>query len=212
MLEKLPDAVGHALSGVRAGLDQTLYHAVDLRQGMAAITVASLAFADHAPMPQKYSADGAGLSPPLHWSGVPAAATAVALIVEDADSPTPAPLVHAIVVDLPAGDGALAEGVMSELGEVPPVVPMGRNSYLQAAWLPPDPLPGHGAHRYVFQIFALAPGPAFEGMPGRDALRAVLVERGLASGCLIGTYERPDATIAESVSATEVGLPRLAAG
>ena len=50
MLEKLPDAVGHALRGQRAGLDKTAFQAVDLRAGMAALTVSSLAFVDHAPM------------------------------------------------------------------------------------------------------------------------------------------------------------------
>ena len=95
MLEKLPDVVGHVLRGQRAGLDKIAFQAVDLRGGMAAITVRSLAFADHAPIPEKYTADGAGVSPPLHWTGIPAQATTLVLIVEDADAPTPQPLVHA---------------------------------------------------------------------------------------------------------------------
>ncbi len=209
MLEHLPDAVGQALEDVRAGLDQTLCHAVDLRHGMAALTLASLAFADHQPMPQKYTADGAGFSPPLHWAGVPSAAREVVLIVEDADSPTPLPLVHAIAHGLPierrddagagqnSGVGALAEGALSAVGEAAPTVPMGRNSLLQTVWLPPDPPPGHGVHRYLFQIFALAAGDPLPATPGRDALREALLQRGLASGWLIGTYERPSGSIAE---------------
>ena len=94
MLEKLPDIVGHALRGQRAGLDKTAFMAVDLRGGMASIVVASLAFADHAPIPERYTADGEGVSPPLQWSGVPEQAASVLLIVEDADAPTPNPLVH----------------------------------------------------------------------------------------------------------------------
>jgi hypothetical protein len=204
MLEKLPDAVGHALEDVRAGLAQTLYHGVDLRQGMASITLGSLAFADHAPIPEKYTADGPGLSPPLHWSGVPAQAIEVVLVVEDADSPTPQPLVHAIAHALPAreaGDGALAEGALSAVGDAEPLVPMGRNSLLLARWLPPDPPPGHGVHRYVFQLYALGPGETLAENPGRDAVRHALVARGLASGCLIGTYERPSTTITEPLGA-----------
>ena len=115
MLEKLPDALGHALRGQRAGLDKTAFQAVDLRAGMASITVTSLAFVDHAPIPALYTADGAGVSPPLQWLGAPTNAGSLALIVEDADAPTPQPLVHAIVVDLVVGDGsgALAEGALS---------------------------------------------------------------------------------------------------
>ena len=197
MLEKLSDAIGHALRDQRAGLDKTVFHAVDLRNGMAKMAVTSLAFADHAPIPERYTADGPGCSPPLQWSGVPPAAACVLLVVEDADAPTPQPLVHAIVVDLPAGDaGALAEGALPSSDHAGSGVKTGRNSYLQASWLPPDPPPGHGVHRYVFQVFALeAGGEPFDETPGREAVKNAIRERGLASGCLIGTYERPDTSI-----------------
>ena len=201
MLEKLPDAVGHALRGQRAGLDKTVFQSVDLRAGMAAITVASLAFIDHAPIPERYTADGEGVSPPLHWGDVPAAATSLVLIVEDADAPTPQPLVHAIVVDLPAGDGALAEGAMPSPGRDATALHVGRNSFLQASWLPPDPPPGHGVHRYVFQVFALEPGASFGETPGRDAVLEAIRAHGIASGSVIGTYERPDTSIQEPVDA-----------
>ena len=192
MLEKLPDLVGHALRGQRAGLDKTAFRAVDLRGGMAAISVASLAFADHAPIPARYTADGVGVSPPLQWTGVPGAAMSVLLIVEDADAPTPQPLVHAIVVELPAGDGALQEAALPSRDHEGAGLRIGRNSYLQANWLPPDPPPGHGVHRYAFQVFALETGASFDGEPGREAVLEAIREHGLASGCLIGTYERPD--------------------
>ena len=195
MLEKLPDLVGHALRGQRAGLDKTAFRAVDLRGGMAAISVASLAFADHAPIPARYTADGVGVSPPLQWTGVPGAAMSVLLIVEDADAPTPQPLVHAIVVELPAGDGALQEAALPSRDHEGAGLRIGRNSYLQANWLPPDPPPGHGVHRYAFQVFALDAGASFDGEPGREAVLEAIRDHGLASGCLIGTYERPDTSI-----------------
>ena len=184
MLEKLPDAVGEALEDIRAGLAQTTFHAVDLRQGIGALTLMSLAFADHTEIPARYTADGPGFSPPLHWSGVPSQAVELVLIVEDADSPTPQPLVHAIAHGLPVdasggpGDGALAEGALSAVGEAEPLVPMGRNSLLMTRWLPPDPPPGHGVHRYVFQVYALGPGTALPDSPGREALATALAERG----------------------------------
>lgn len=236
MLEKLPEAVGEALESVRAGLTATVFHSVDLQHGMGAIAVASLAFADHTPMPTRYTVDGIGISPPLDWHGVPAAATEVVLIVEDADSPTPNPWVHALAHRLPprsssasedrlctepaalaaegtdgaapGGDGALAEGALGGAADggantepLEPLVAMGRNSLLQTRWLPPDPPPGHGVHRYVFQVFALGPGPALPDAPGRSALLQALLQRGLASGCLIGTFERPSGAITEPTSA-----------
>ena len=213
MLEKLPDVFGHALRHVRAGLDKIAFNHAGLRSGMAAIEVSSLAFADHMPIPERYTADGEGVSPPLQWHGVPANAASLVLIVEDADAPMPNPLVHAIVVDLPPGDGALAEGALeSSDHEGQADVHEGRNSYLMTGWLPPDPPPGHGSHRYAFQLFALGPGEPFDGTPGRDAVMEAVQERGLASGCLIGTYARPDGSIktdehvVEAVPATGMRL------
>ncbi len=202
MLEKLPDVLGHALRSQRAGLDALAFNRVELGPGTAAITLSSLAFADHAPIPAVYTADGEGRSPPLHWSGVPEEAGSLVLIVEDADAPTPKPLVHAIAVDLPAGpEGQLVEGALETRGDdadtdageegVALDEPRaGRNSYLQADWLPPDPPPGHGVHRYAFQLFALKPGALFSETPGRDEVLEILASHGMASGLLVGTYER----------------------
>lgn len=201
MLEKLPEVIGQALSGVRAGLDQIAFNTLGLRQGLAVIEVGSLAFVDHAPIPARYTADGERLSPPLHWAKVPPGTAALALLVEDADSPTPHPLVHAIVVGLAPADGALAEGAVTSPAPEGSEFQVGRNSMLQSAWLPPDPPPGHGVHRYAFQVFALAEEPAFSETPGRDELMAALRRHAVASGLLIGTYERPDTTIKLPASA-----------
>lgn len=195
MLEKLPDAVGHALRNRRAGLDKIAFNLIDLRAGTARITVSSLAFHDHGRIPALYTADGTGTSPPLAWTGVPAGAESLILIVEDADAPTPHPLVHAIAAELAPTDGALVEGALDDADQAPERVHIGRNSYLQAGWLPPDPPPGHGTHRYAFQVFALEPGKPLSETPGRDAVLNAIRERGIASGFIIGTYERPDTTI-----------------
>ncbi|MEJ5990492.1 YbhB/YbcL family Raf kinase inhibitor-like protein [Ramlibacter sp. PS3R-8] len=195
MLEKLPDMLGHALRDVRAGLDKLVFNRCGMRTGHGTLAVGSLAFGDHAPIPERYTADGEGLSPPLHWSGVPAGAASLVLLVEDADAPTPEPLVHAIVVDLPAADAAFGEGEMDSPRQDGGEAHEGRNSYLQKGWLPPDPPPGHGSHRYAFQLFALGPGDAFGGTPGRSDVLKAVQERGMASGLLIGTYERPDGSI-----------------
>jgi Raf kinase inhibitor-like YbhB/YbcL family protein len=195
MLENLPDFVGHALRDQRAGLDQLAFNRLPLRAGQGAIAVTSLAFVDHGPLPERCTADGDGVSPPLQWSGVPASATSVVLIVEDADSPTPHPLVHAIAVGLPVDEGALKEGALDDAAGTPADARLGRNSYLQHGWLPPDPPPGHGRHRYAFQVFALAGDGALPEAPGRDALMEALAREAIASGLLVGTYERHDTTV-----------------
>ena len=176
---------------------------------MTEVVLGSLAFADHAPIPARYTADGAGVSPPLQWHGVPSAAAALLLIVEDADAPTPNPLVHAIVVGLDGGDGALSEAALPSRDHAGVGLKVGRNSLLQASWLAPDPPPGHGVHRYVFQVFALEPGAALGDEPGRDAVLGAIQAHGLASGCRIGTYERPDTSIVAPVDEEGVSMPTL---
>ena len=195
MLEHLPDALGHALRDQRAGLDHIAFHKIDLRGGTAAISVTSLAFADHAPIPEKYTADGEGISPPLAWSGFPESSAALLVIVEDADSPTPQPLVHAIVVGLAPGESALAEAALPSADSDGTGLHVGINSFLQSAWLPPDPPPGHGVHRYAFQVFALEAAVEFDARAGREAVLDAIAAHGLASGCLIGTYVRNDTSV-----------------
>jgi Raf kinase inhibitor-like YbhB/YbcL family protein len=202
MLQNLPDFVGHALRDQRAGLDQIAFRRLPLRAGQGAITVTSLAFVDHGPIPIVHTADGEGRSPPIQWSGVPPAATTLVLLVEDADSPTPRPLVHAIAVGLAPADDALAEGAMNDDKDAPEQARLGRNSFLQHGWLPPDPPPGHGKHRYAFQVFALAGNAALPAAPGRDALMEVLEQDAIASGLLIGTYERHDTTVRAAATET----------
>ena len=203
MLEKLPPAVGHVLRDRRAGLEKIVFNRSGLRTGQGLLQLASLAFADHAPLPARYTADGEGESPPLHWQGVPAGTDSLVLIVEDADAPTGEPLVHAIVVGLPGADGSLHDGALDSPGHEGEDVQEGRNSFLFTGWLPPDPPPGHGQHRYVFQLFALGAGAPFGKAPGREEVLEAIQQRGIASGMLTGTYERPDGSI-------KVGKPAAA--
>jgi Raf kinase inhibitor-like YbhB/YbcL family protein len=193
MLEKIPAAVGRATQGVRAGAQELAVTDTELSGVNASIEVSSEAFGYNEPIPAQYTADGEGLSPPIEWRCVPMNAEAVVVLVEDADSPTPRSLVHAIVWDLPGSDASLPEGALPSAkssGKDPAREHLGRNSALSPSWLPPDPPPGHGAHRYVFQVFALDIVPRFESRPGRSQLLEKIKGHVIAKGLLIGTYER----------------------
>jgi phosphatidylethanolamine-binding protein (PEBP) family uncharacterized protein len=121
---------------------------------------------------------------------VPPTTASIVLIVEDADSPTPHPLVHAIVVNMGVDDAELADGAINSPDHEGFALQVGRNSFLRQAWLPPDPPPGHGEHRYVFQIYALHSGEAFSEIPGRQEIFEAIKQRAAAGGVLIGTYGR----------------------
>ncbi len=111
----------------------------------------------------------------------------VAVIVEDAGSPTPKPLVHLLAWNIdPAG--SLTEGAASV--EETAAFALGKNSFLKSGWLPPDPPTGHGDHHYLFQVYALSRRLDLEAGSGREALVAAMEGCTLAKGALIGTYAR----------------------
>ncbi|AQR74500.1 YbhB/YbcL family Raf kinase inhibitor-like protein [Sphingomonas sp. LM7] len=190
MLEHVPHWLGSALKGARAGADKLAIAQPGLGS-FAALHLASPAFANGARLPERFTADGAGASPPLFWTGVPEGTERLALIVEDPDAPTPQPLVHALVWDLPPHDGELKEGAIRADGPgAADGSDVGRNSFLNEGWLPPDPPTGHGPHHYAFQLFALGPGPDVGDTPGRGAILKAMNGRVLAAGLLTGIYSR----------------------
>jgi hypothetical protein len=191
MLENLPAGLGRALRGARPGLTELVFNDEALTEIPDVIVLTSPAFGDGDALPVRFTGDGEGVSPPLQWSGVPEGAAELALLIEDADSPTPYPLVQAIVWNLPPGDSSLDEGAMPTVAELGTSPAMGVNSYLRIGYLPPDPPPGHGPHRYAFQVFALAaPLTIDTSAPGRTELVDALHVHAVAKGLLIGTYER----------------------
>jgi Raf kinase inhibitor-like YbhB/YbcL family protein len=197
MLEHVPGWLGHALRRLRAGADKLAVAQPGLRSelgGFGALDLTSPAFADGARLPERFTADGAGVSPPLTWGVAPEGTTMLALIVEDADAPAPQPLVHGVVWGLPADAGRLAEGALRADGAGSATGgDVGRNSFFTEGWLPPDPPTGHGEHRYVFQLFALGDGCGDPGpTPGRGALVSAMAGNVLAAGVLTGTYSRGD--------------------
>lgn len=194
MLEHVPGWLGQALSHVRAGADKLAIARPELGSTFPALDLTSPAFADGARLPERFTADGDGLSPPLTWGMPPEGTAMLALLVEDADAPAPQPLVHAIVWNIPADAGRLAEGAIAKDGAGSADRDVGRNSYLQEGWLPPDPPTGHGEHRYVFQLFALGSDVGMPGeTPGRAALLEAMAGHVLAAGVLTATYSRGEA-------------------
>lgn len=189
MLEKIPRGLGHALRGVRAGYEKIIAEDA-FPQAPETITLESSAFSDGGDIPDRYTADGEKISPPLAWRDVPANAEGVVLVVEDPDAPGPEPLVHLLVWDLPPELGSIDEGLFKSPDHEGLDESLGRNSFLQTAYLPPDPPTGHGPHLYAFQVFALDRKLDFDHAPGRKALVEAMTGHVLAKGVLIGAYER----------------------
>lgn len=190
MLERIPTALGSALRRARAGADALTHANEAFRTVPDLIAVTSPAFVDGGTIPKRYTADGEGMSPPLAWTGVPMGTQQLVLMIEDADSPTPLPLVHAIAWDLPALDGHLPEDALQAPTTPGAWVSLGKTSTLRLAWLPPHPPRAHGPHRFAFQLFALDHHVVFRIPPGRREVVRAMEGHTIAKGILFGVVER----------------------
>jgi phosphatidylethanolamine-binding protein (PEBP) family uncharacterized protein len=138
-------------------------------------------------------AGGENRSPALAWSGTPASTAQLLLVVQDIGSPTRTPFVHCVALLEP-------HLVMVPTGALNAASPAQGVRVLRSAmgrgYRGPEPIKGHGPHRYVFQLFAL---PAAITSGEGDATletarpRAVLGKVSgpvLARGRLDGLYTR----------------------
>ncbi|WP_081488998.1 YbhB/YbcL family Raf kinase inhibitor-like protein [Cupriavidus basilensis] len=181
-------AAGLLLRGRHAGDGSLACSDAALAALPATLALRSTAFTHQGAMPVRHAGRGVGAnhSPALAWAALPATATHWLLLVEDPDVPLACAIVHALAWG-PASVGALAEGALSR-EQVPVGVTLAVNGLGDARYDGPRPLPGHGPHRYVFQLFALAAEPP-AGL-ARDALVAWLCAHAIARGRLDGVFQR----------------------
>lgn len=154
--------------------------------GVLSMTISSPAFSAGGAIPKIYSCDGQGINPPLDFSGVPAKAKSLALIMDDPDVPKnlkPDGLfVHWVVYNMPAATSAIPAN------STPPgqqgLNGAGKPAY--AAPCPPD-----REHRYFFKLFALDTAELeFYQPPTKDDLLSAMSGHIISQAELIGTYNR----------------------
>jgi phosphatidylethanolamine-binding protein (PEBP) family uncharacterized protein len=165
------------------------------------LEITSRDFVDGAAMPAPHwgrRVGGQNLSPHLAWSPPPAGTEQLLVLIEDLDAPIGSnPAVHCLaVIDETAlrTPYELASGALSKNTPDPGVTLL--RSIFSRGYYGPEPLKGHGPHRYVFQIYAL--GRSLLTQSDRDALlktrpRAVLTSVStpiLARGRITSVCER----------------------
>ena len=186
----LESALGSLMRPVRAGESHLVWN--DPRLAAPRLfALSSPVFADGRMMPKRSAGGGVGdnLSPPLDWTGVPRGAEELVLIVQDPDAPLPRPITHLIAYGVDPTAGGVEEGAF-EAGRAGPIR-FGRGSFGRIGYQGPRPVAGHGPHRYVFQMFALARLIHFDSPPDLAAVVAAMEGAALARGQLTGRYERP---------------------
>jgi len=156
-----------------------------------ALTLTSPAYKPGAAMPSQYTCEGADVSPPLAWDGVPAGTKSLALILDDPDAPDPkAPKrvwVHWVLYNIPPEAKGLAENADRAglpAGTVRGVADSGKAAYH-------GPCPPIGRHRYFHKLYALDTTVDLAHATKAD-LEAAIKGHVLAQAELIGTYQKGD--------------------
>ena len=151
------------------------------------ITLTSPAFAEGAPIPAKYTADGEDVSPLLRWTDAPAGAKGFALICDDPDAPV-GTWVHWVIYGIPGGVRQLAEAVPVR-ETLSDGTTQGRNDFGKTGYGGPCP-PRGKPHRYYFRLYALDETLSLAPGLSKKALLKAIDGHVLAEAELYGTYGR----------------------
>ena len=120
-------------------------------EGPDSLGLTSSDIRDGQQIPDKFTCNGANISPALGWSTPPAATRSVALILNDRNAPLGS-FVHWVIFDMPATTLAL-DGSVPAVGQLANGARQGRNDFDNFGY--GGPCPGHSEHHYVFMLFAL---------------------------------------------------------
>jgi len=131
-------------------------------------------FADGATLPKRYTCKGAGTKPPLTWSGVPAGARELVLVVEDPDAEH---FVHWTVLGMKPAQTRVPAGATET-----------ENSFGKRGWGAACPPNGDDPHHYVFALYAVDAPLGLGADASPDEVRSALEQHALARGELVGLF------------------------
>lgn len=146
------------------------------------ITVTSPAFRDQGLIPERYTCFGAGVSPPIQWSGVPAGTRALALLFDDAGAPVE-PYVYWLVFDISSQTTEFQEG------SLPPGALLARATNGRARYN--APCPRSRSHTYRFTVYAMSQPVSLPAGAALSQVWSAVARQAIARGRLTGTAMTP---------------------
>ena len=149
--------------------------------GVNDLRISSTAFGNNKKIPDVYTCNDQGISPPLTFENVPENAKSLALILDDPDAPS-GTFTHWLIWNIPANLTGIDENSVPDGGV------QGKNSDGETGYTPP--CPPYGTHRYYFKLYAL--DTMLKLPPGSDkkALSEAMKGHIIAQTEYVGLYSK----------------------
>jgi Raf kinase inhibitor-like YbhB/YbcL family protein len=143
------------------------------------------AFDDNGFIPEKFTCDGADISPVLTWTEQPFGTKALAMIMDDPDA-FRGRFVHWVLYDLPPDARSVAEGLAKDR-QLANGARQGQNDFGEIGYNGPCP-PKGSSHRYVFKLYALDAKMNLKAGASKSGLERAMKGHILAQAEISGRY------------------------
>jgi phosphatidylethanolamine-binding protein (PEBP) family uncharacterized protein len=170
-----PAGKGMGGGGGKGGKDTFVERPDQPRSSDGKFLLTSPVVEDMKELPQEFTGDGEAATPPLAWTGAPAATKSYALIMDHADKEGNMKW-YWTQYDIPAGTTSLAKNA-HDIGK------MGTGFKGEVGYEPPMSK-GAGSRTYVITMYALNEPLNVAGKPGREELLAAMKGKVVASSSL----------------------------
>lgn len=147
---------------------------------MTGLTLKSPDFENEGRIPEKYTCDGANISPPLWIRGVPEETQTLVLILDDPDAPGGV-FDHWILWNIDPDTNEINEG------EAPDAT-HGKNDFDDLEY--GGPCPPSGTHRYRFKLYALDSKLDLPEGSEKEKVESAMEGKIIESAKLVGLYSR----------------------
>jgi len=148
----------------------------------------SIGFIDGSRIPRRFTCDGEDLSPPLAWSGAPAATRSFVLLCDDPDAPG-GTWHHWAAYDIPANQTELVENAGQ--GGFSQGFKQAINDFQKPGYGGPCPPRRHGLHHYYFRLLALSVERLMlHDKPSCSEVEQEARKHIVAEATVVGTYHR----------------------